>query len=81
MSAIKEITVKVPSDVAEAYNRATESQRQQIAVSIGTILTLSMGDKEEKITLLKQKMNDISAEAAANGLTAEILESILNEHR
>ena len=81
MSATKEITVKVPSDVAEAYNRASESERQRIAVSIGAILTVSMGEKEKKITLLKQQMNDMSTEAAANGLTPEILESILNENR
>jgi biopolymer transport protein ExbD len=81
MSTIKEITVKVPSDVADAYNQASESQRQQIAVSIGAILTVSVGAKEEKITLLKQQMDDMSNEAAANGLTPEILESILNESR
>jgi hypothetical protein len=81
MSAIQEITIKVPSDIAEAYSRATDSQRQQIAVKIGVMLTRVMSEKEAAIDRLKQQMNDISSEATANGLTPEILESILNENR
>jgi hypothetical protein len=81
MSAIQEITIKVPSDIAEAYSRATDSQRQQIAVKIGVMLTRVMSEKEAAIDRLKQQMNDISSEATSNGLTPEILESILNENR
>ena len=81
MSAIKEITVKVPSDLAEAYSRITDSQRQQIEAKIGAILTGLMSEKKDAIDLIKQQMNEISSEATANGLTPEILESILNENR
>jgi hypothetical protein len=81
MSAIKEITVKVSSDLAEAHSRATDSQRQQIEAKIGAMLTGLMSEKEDAIDRIKQQMNDISNEATANGLTPEILESILNENR
>ncbi len=81
MSITKEITVKVPSDLAEAYSRATDSQRQQIEAKIGVMLTGLISDKKDTIALIKQQMNEISSEATANGLTPEILESILNENR
>jgi hypothetical protein len=80
MSAIQEITIKVPSDIAEAYSKATDSQRQQIALKIGVMLTGVMSEKEIAIDRIKQQMDDISREATANGLTPEILASILNEN-
>jgi hypothetical protein len=80
MSAIQEITIEVPSDIAEAYSKATDSQRQQIALKIGVMLTGVMSEKEIAIDRIKQQMDDISREATANGLTPEILASILNEN-
>lgn len=80
MSAIQEITIRVPSDIAEAYSRATDSQRQQIALKIGVMLTGVMSEKETAIDRIKQQMDDISREATANGMTPEILASILNEN-
>ena len=80
MSAIQEITIAVPSDIAEAYSRATYSQRQQIALKIGVMLTGAMSEKEIAIDRIKQRMDDISTEATANGMTPEILASILNEN-
>jgi SET domain-containing protein len=81
MTAIQEIIIKVPSNIAEAYSRATDIQRQQIAVKIGIMLTGVMSEKADAIDRLKQQMNDISSEATINGLTPEILESILNKNR
>jgi hypothetical protein len=40
-----------------------------------------MSEKEIVIDRIKQQMNDISKEATANGMTPEILASILNEDR
>jgi hypothetical protein len=40
-----------------------------------------MSEKEIAIDRIKQQMNDISKEATANGMTPEILASILNENR
>ncbi len=39
-----------------------------------------MSEKEIAIDRIKQQMNDISKEATANGMTPEILASILNEN-
>jgi hypothetical protein len=80
MSVIQEITIAVPSDIAEAYSRATDSQRQQIALKIGVLLTGTMSEKEIAVDRIKQRMDDISREATANGMTPEILASILNEN-
>jgi hypothetical protein len=72
MSAIQEI--------AEAYSKATDSQRQQIALKIGVMLTGVMSEKEIAIDRIKQQMDDISREATANGMNPEILASILNDN-
>jgi hypothetical protein len=39
-----------------------------------------MSEKEIAIDRIKQQMNDISEEATANGMTPEVLASILNEN-
>lgn len=39
-----------------------------------------MNEKEIAIDRIKQQMDDMSREATANGLTSEILASILNEN-
>lgn len=79
MAAVEEIPIQVPSAVAAAYRRATETERLQIATRIGLMLKVSTGSKQDAVDHLKQTMNDISDEAEANGLTPEILESILND--
>jgi hypothetical protein len=40
-----------------------------------------MSEKEILIDQIKQQMDDISKEATANGMTPEILASILNDNR
>ena len=79
MSAIEEITIKVPQEIAEVYRKATEDEQQQIAMRIGVILKSSMRSKSEALARLRQTMDEISGEVTAKGLTPEILESILHD--
>jgi hypothetical protein len=86
MAAIEKIAIEVSSEVAEAYRSATATERLQIATRIGLMLRSATGSRQEAIVhavsprenRLKQTMDEIGNEAAANGLTPEILESILN---
>ncbi len=77
MRAVEEIAIEVPSAVAEAYRSATEHERQTIATRIGLMLSVSSVSREDAARHLKQTMDNISSEAVANGLTPEILESML----
>jgi len=79
MMTKEEITIKVPSEVAEAYRNATEKEREQIEARISVLLKSSMTSKQERIAKLRQTMDEIGRRAADRGLTAEILESILND--
>lgn len=75
----EEITIKVPSEVAEAYRNATEEERSQIEARIAVLLKSSMTSKQEAIAKLRQTMDEIGTLAAQRGLTPEILSSILND--
>ncbi len=75
----EEITIKVPSEVAEAYRNATEEERKQIEARIAVLLKSSMTGKQEAIAKLRQTMDEIGTRAVERGLTPEILESILND--
>ncbi|MBU7586040.1 MAG: hypothetical protein KAF91_24745 [Nostoc sp. TH1S01] len=76
----KEITIKVPLEVAEAYRNATEEQRTQLQLKIATIMQSQLTtSKQEAIARLRNTMDEISQEAQERGLTPEILESILND--
>jgi hypothetical protein len=79
MAAVEEIPIQVTSAVAAAYRSATETERLQIATRIGLMLRVATGSRQDAVDRLKQTMNDTSGEAEANGLTPEILESILND--
>ncbi|KAB8320391.1 hypothetical protein SD81_001945 [Tolypothrix campylonemoides VB511288] len=79
MIAKEEITIKVPSEVAQAYRNATEEEREQIEARIAVLLKSSMTSKLEAIAKLKKTMDEIGFRAAQRGLTPEILESILND--
>lgn len=80
MSLMEEIMVQVPQEIAEIYRKATENERQQMAMRIGVILKGSMRTRSEALSQLRQTMEEISAEASDKGLTPEILESILNNN-
>ena len=79
MAAMEKIAVEVPSEVAEAYRSATETERLQMATRIGLMLRSATSNRQDASDCLKQTMNDIGNEAVINGLTPEILESILND--
>ena len=73
----KAITIEVDAAAADAYAAAPMERQQKIQL----LLSMHLRD----ITLkprrpLREVMGDLAAEAAANGLTPEILESILREN-
>ena len=72
----KTITIAVDAAAADAYAAAPWEQQRKIQL----LLSMYLRD----ITLrprrpLREVMRDLATEAAANGLTPEILESILRE--
>ncbi len=76
----EEITIKVPSLVAEAYRNATEQEREQLQLKIAAIMQSQLTIKrQESIARLRNTMDKASLEAQEQGLTPEILESILND--
>lgn len=70
------ITIEVPAAVAAAYTAAAVARQQKIQLLLGLHL-------QEMVQLpvqpLGEAMDELAAEAAANGLTPEILESILRD--
>ena len=72
----KAITIEVDAAAADAYAAAPGEQQRKIQ----SLLSMYLRD----ITLkprrpLREVMQELAAEAAANGLTPEILESILRD--
>ncbi len=71
-----EINIKVTPEIAEAYQKSTEKEKQ----SLQTLIALFFHqDVTREMDFLGKIMNEISDRAVARGLTPEILESILNE--
>ena len=70
------ITIEVPAAAAAAYTAAPIARQQKIQLLLGLHL-------QEMVQLpvrpLGEVMDELAAEAAANGLTPEILESILQD--
>lgn len=76
----EEITIKVPSNLAQAYRNATAEEREQLQLKIAAILQSQFKtDRQTAILRLKNTMDQASLEAQARGLTPEILESILHD--
>jgi len=69
-----EITVHVHSDLARAYKAASEADRRKIDLLVSLQLTEFMQSPQS----LDEAMNTMSREARRNGLTPEILDSILH---
>lgn len=80
MTQLREITIKVPFSIAEAYNQANEETKQELTNKITFFLQPITVDKRKAIEQLRQTMAEIGKEAQARGLTPEILEEILNEN-
>ena len=68
------ISIQVDADVAKAFRSAQPEQRQKIQALVSFWLKRAMN-----VTQLQNTMDRMSDEAEANGLTPEILQSILNE--
>ena len=70
------ITIEVPAAAAAAYTAAPIARQQKIQLLLGLHL-------QEMVQLpvrpLGEAMDELAAAAAANGLTPEILESILQD--
>ncbi len=76
MKSMKEITIKVSPEVAEAYHSASFQQRQKIQAIVSILLQKQV---DTDVALLREMMDEISDRARDRGLTPEILKSILNE--
>ncbi|AMW26999.1 MULTISPECIES: hypothetical protein [Arthrospira] len=79
MTDLKEITIKVPIDIAEHYRNADELEKLQIETKIAFVLKNQMLSQASAIIKLRQTMTEIGKKAVDNGLTPEILASILSE--
>lgn len=68
------ITLQVESDVARFYNNAPPTDKQKLQALFGNWLKQY---SEASVDSLKSTMDKISRNAQNNGLTPEILESLL----
>jgi hypothetical protein len=76
---MKEITIQVPSDIAEAYRRSSAEYREQLSVRIEALLRRSFGPEVDSYLKLQESMDRLAEQAQQKGLTPEILESILQD--
>ena len=72
----KPVTVQVEAQVADAYDSASWEERQKMQRMVSLYLRYLTAQPDQ--TLL-EAMREAREEAAANGLTPEILEEILSE--
>jgi len=68
------ITIPVDADIAKYYQESEPEKQQKIVMFINVMLKQSMNEKP-----LLEIMEEASKQAVANGMTPEILESILND--
>ncbi|MBF0551647.1 MAG: hypothetical protein HQK60_14075 [Deltaproteobacteria bacterium] len=78
MEPAREEFIKVPFEVAQAFNAASEGEREKALFRMKLSLSGTPKGKRDLETLFKI-MDEISDEAEARGLTPEILNEILNE--
>lgn len=72
----EQITISVDADLAEIYRSASESERRKLDLLINMRLRNILTRPKKSLSIL---MDEISQEAQRNGMTPEILESILSE--
>lgn len=80
MTDLKEITIKVPIDIAEHYRNADDLEKLQIETKIAFVLKNQLLSKTSAMNKLHETMTEIGTKAVDNGLTPEILSSILNDN-
>lgn len=73
---MKTIPIQVDEDIAREYNKINPEQRKKIEY----LFTLLVQQELKRISLM-QSMDALADEAARNGLTPEILESILADDK
>lgn len=71
----REITIRVPPEVAQFYESASEEKRQKLDALLGIWLSEAEGATRP----LEEIMRDASEQARKNELTPERLREILNE--
>ncbi len=71
---VETISIQVDADVAKAFQSAQPEQQQKIQALVSFWLKRAMN-----LTKLQTTMDRMSDEAEANGLTPEVLQSILDE--
>jgi hypothetical protein len=80
MINLEEITVKVSSEIAQAYRQSSQEDQEQIQLKITALLQAQMmSSHQEKLAKFRATMDKASEEAQANGLTPEILADLLAE--
>lgn len=69
---MKKITIEVDSDIQEAFERASEAEKQEISSLITIFFRKCLASKN-----LVEVMEEIGTRAETRGLTPEILADIL----
>jgi len=73
--ATEQITIRVDTKAAQAYNSASDEERRKLEL----LVSLQILEFTRPQRSLKEVMNVISRNAQRRGLTPEILQSILDE--
>ncbi|CCQ53184.1 hypothetical protein [Crocosphaera watsonii] len=71
---MSKITIEVDNEIAKAYREAEPEKQQKISMFLNVMLKKAIRPKP-----LLEVMEEASKQAIANGMTPEILESILND--
>ncbi|NJL48413.1 MAG: hypothetical protein HC929_14205 [Leptolyngbyaceae cyanobacterium SM2_5_2] len=71
----KTIPIRVSAEAAEGFEAASEEDQRKIEA----LLSLQLGDLTQPRRSLEEIMDSMSNYAQSQGLTPEILESILND--
>jgi hypothetical protein len=71
----KTIQIRVSAEAAERFEAASEEDQRKIEA----LLSLQLGDLTQPKRSLEEIMDSMSNYAQSQGLTPEILESILND--
>jgi len=71
---MENITIQVDPESAKAYREAEPEKQQKIQIFLNIMLQKAVSQKP-----LLDIMEEASQQAIANGITPEILESILND--
>jgi len=68
------IAIQIDTDIAQAFQSSEPEQKQKIQTLINQWMRQAL-----KISTLQNTMDKLSDEVESNGLTPDILQSILNE--